>query len=142
MLDLDFNSSPDRPLRLLKNSGQKFMKQFQLDLNYLKSIGAMNYSLGIGIYSVAPPPPSPTATTITMSISDVLDKNTSMSSRCFGNVDNKIVYLIGFLKIHDRWEGGKKIGGTLSFNKNRTNVNPKDYSKRLLAYMVESIVQG
>ena len=49
------------------------------------------------------------------------------------------MYVVGFLKIHDRWEGSKKIGGILSRGKNRTNINPKDYSKRLLTYMVNSV---
>ena len=77
------------------------------------------------------------ATSTAMSMQHILDQKSR--SRCFGNIDRKIVYVIGFLKIHDRWEGSKKIGGILSRGKNRTNINPKDYSKRLLSYMEQSL---
>ena len=77
------------------------------------------------------------ATSTAMSMQHILDQKAR--SRCFGNIDRKIVYVVGFLKIHDRWEGSKKIGGILSRGKNRTNINPKDYSKRLLTYMVNSV---
>ena len=64
LLDLDFDHSSDKPLRMLDSCRSAFLDIVEKDLNYLKSIGAMNYSLCIGIYSVAPPPPSATGTTL------------------------------------------------------------------------------
>ena len=51
MLDLDFDQSIHRPLRMKESTTTPtFLQRLQVDLEYLKSLGAMNYSLEIGIY--------------------------------------------------------------------------------------------
>ena len=55
-------------------------------------------------------------------------------------------YVACLSNIFVKWEGSKLIGGALSSlvskGKERTNINPKNYAKRLLQYMNGSVLSG
>ena len=112
---------------------ERFVEMLTSDLEYLKSIGAMNYCLEIGIYGGE-------------QAGEAGRKRGG--GRCFEHVDDDHLYVMCLSNIFVRWDGTRAIGGALSSlvsgrNKEvRTNINPKDYAKRLFKYMVGSVVHG
>jgi hypothetical protein len=131
LLDLDFDQSIEKPLQMKMNDKTKFLQSLSSDLDFLKKISSMNYSLSIHIYHCK-------------TVEDTRTMMQHRPGRCFQHVNNTTMYVIGLSKINDRWEGSKKVGGNLMFlrggnlNK-RTNINPKLYKERLFNYMMDSV---